>query len=74
MPVDGSFGTSTQTAVKQFQAGAGLDATGAIDTSTWQALLKQPQARANWASTRTAPRTAKLRAPRYEIPSGIGSG
>ena len=74
VPLDGSFGTSTQTAVKQFQAGAGLDPTGTIDTATWQALLKQPQAKAKWAATRTAPRTAKLRAPRYEIPSGIGSG
>jgi murein L,D-transpeptidase YcbB/YkuD len=69
-PVDGTFGTSTQTAVKQFQTGAGLQATGTIDTATWQALLKHAPAKVRWAATRSAPRTAKLAARRYEIPPG----
>jgi Putative peptidoglycan binding domain len=72
--VDGSFGASTQTAVKDFQTSAGLQATGTIDTATWQALLTHAPAKVKWSAKRSAPRTAKLRAPRYEIPSGIGAG
>ena len=75
LTVDGNFGASTQTAVKQFQTGAGLPATGTIDTATWQALLTHPPAKTKWSATaRRAPTTAKLRARRYEIPSGIGAG
>jgi peptidoglycan hydrolase-like protein with peptidoglycan-binding domain len=74
VPTDGSFGTSTQTAVKNFQTAAGLEATGTIDTATWQALLTHAPAKVQWAAKRSAPSTAKLAAPRYEIPSGIGSG
>src|SRR4051794_33043424 len=33
VPVDGSFGASTETAVKQFQTGAGIDPSGTIDTA-----------------------------------------
>jgi hypothetical protein len=68
VPVDGTFSTSTETAVKHYQSGAGLAVTGTIDTATWQALLKQAPAKVRW--TRAAPRTAKLPARRYEIPSG----
>src|SRR3954454_25009825 len=67
-PLDGTFGTSPEPAVKHFQAGAGLAATGTVDTSTWQALLKNAPAKVRW--TRAAPRTAKLPARRYEIPAG----
>jgi putative peptidoglycan binding protein len=74
VPVDGTFGASTETAVKNFQTGAGIAATGTIDTATWQALLAHAPAKTKWAAKRTAPRTAKLAPPRYEIPSGIGSG
>jgi Putative peptidoglycan binding domain len=68
VPVDGTFGTSTETAVTHYQSGAGLAVTGTVDTATWQALLKQAPAKVRW--TRAAPRTAKLPARRYEIPSG----
>jgi Putative peptidoglycan binding domain len=68
VPVDGTFGTSTETAVRHFQTGAGLAGSGTVDTATWQALLKQAPAKVRW--TRAAPRTAKLPARRYEIPSG----
>jgi hypothetical protein len=75
VPVDGTFGASTQTAVKQFQTSAGLPVTGTIDTATWQALLTHAPAKTKWVATaRKAPTTAKLRARRYEIPSGIGAG
>ena len=70
VPVDGTFGTSTQTAVKQFQTGAGLTPSGTIDTATWKALLAHAPAKVKWAATRSAPKTAKLAARRYEIPPG----
>src|SRR3954470_248341 len=68
LTVDGDFGSGTQSAVRSFQTGAGLAASGTVDTATWQALLKQAPAKVRW--TRAAPRTAKLPARRYEIPSG----
>jgi hypothetical protein len=68
VPVDGTFGTSTETAVTHYQSAAGLAVTGSVDTATWQALLKQAPAKVRW--TQAAPRTAKLPARRYEIPSG----
>lgn len=40
--VDGHFGDSTAAAVAQFQASQGLDATGAVDDSTWEVLGRQP--------------------------------
>jgi peptidoglycan hydrolase-like protein with peptidoglycan-binding domain len=54
-----------ENAVTHYQSGAGLTATGTVDTATWQALLKKAPAK-----VRAAPRTAKLPARRYEIPSG----
>jgi hypothetical protein len=75
LTVDGDFGSGTQTAVKSFQQSAGLPATGKIDGPTWQALLTHEPAAAKWAARRTAPKTAKLKARRYEIaPSGRGAG
>ncbi|MEA2468888.1 MAG: hypothetical protein QOJ57_3014, partial [Thermoleophilaceae bacterium] len=62
--VDGDFGTGTEQAVKSFQSASGLPATGTIDTATWQALLQHAPATAKW---KTAPKTAKLPARRYEI-------
>ena len=41
MPADGTYGASTTAAVKAFQAHVGLPATGAADTATWRALLRQ---------------------------------
>lgn len=36
--IDGLFGTKTQAAVRAFQQGAGLPATGVVDRATWLAL------------------------------------
>jgi len=36
--VDGHFGATTETAVKQFQQGAGLAVDGIVGPATWQAL------------------------------------
>ena len=38
LAVDGSFSSSTQTAVKRFQTAAHLTATGVVDAKTWAAL------------------------------------
>jgi peptidoglycan hydrolase-like protein with peptidoglycan-binding domain len=72
LAVDGDFGSGTQAAVKSFQTGAGLAATGKIDTATWQALLQHAPAKAKW-TPRSQPRTAKLPARRYEIRPGRGA-
>jgi hypothetical protein len=73
VPVDGSYGTTTEAAVKRFQTSAGLPSTGAIDTATWQALLQHAPATPKWSAGSTAPRTAKLPARRYEIGPGRGA-
>jgi hypothetical protein len=71
--VDGNFSTSTQSAVKRFQTSDGLAATGTIDTATWQALLQHAPVATKWSPSHSAPKTAKLRARRYEIPPGRGA-
>ena len=75
LTVDGDFGTSTQNAVKSFQTGAGLAASGKVDTATWQALLQHVPAKTKWTAG-SRPKTAKLPARRYEIgpSSGARSG
>jgi hypothetical protein len=70
VPVDGQFGASTEAAVRNFQTSSGLSATGTIDTATWQALLQHAPVAAKWSSSRSAPKTAKLSARRYEILPG----
>jgi hypothetical protein len=85
--IDGSFGPNTLAAVQAFQIEHGLAASGLIDTSTWQALLRYPPAHVRWvirhnqltASTASAamvlvPKSASLRARRYEIPRSFGAG
>ena len=57
-----------------FQPTADLPVTGTIDTATWQALLQHAPATAKWSATRSAPKSAKLRARRYEIPPRGGAG
>lgn len=44
-PIDGDFGGGTEDAVRRFQTGAGLPATGVVDERTW-ALLTAPMHRA----------------------------
>ena len=70
--VDGNFGAGTQSAVKRFQTGAGLAASGNIDTATWRALLQHAPVAAKWSSSR-GPASAKLPARRYEIPRSSGA-
>jgi hypothetical protein len=72
LTVDGDFGSGTQAAVRSFQSGAGLTATGRIDTATWEALLQHAPAKAKWTASRQ-PQTAKLPARRYEIRPGRGA-
>ena len=38
--IDSDFGTATQAAVKQFQAAKQLPATGSVDLTTWNALVR----------------------------------
>ena len=73
LAVDGDFGNQTKGAVRRFQAKIGLDATGAIDSATWTALLSYDlrKRRAKAAARQpapAAPKTASLPAKRYEIP------
>jgi hypothetical protein len=74
LTVDGSYGSSTQSAVQAFQGSHGLPVTGQVDTPTWNALLQFAPAEPNWGSVgaasagrRTGPPTARLHARRYEI-------
>jgi hypothetical protein len=74
--VDGAFGSATESAVRNFQSAQGLPVTGAVDDATWPALLGQPVAAPNWASSarasaagvRSGPPSARLPARRDEIP------
>jgi hypothetical protein len=85
--VTGTYDAATQQAVAQFQAGAGLPATGQIDTATWNALLRVAPVTPDWTiaagptggaaraarTPRTGPPTAALPARRNEI-SSHGAG
>jgi peptidoglycan hydrolase-like protein with peptidoglycan-binding domain len=83
--IDGVFGTGTRTAVQQFQSAHALPVTGQVDTTTWSALLRYPAASVTWTSrgaqaasadglSLAPPRSARLRAVRYEIPPDLGAG
>jgi hypothetical protein len=39
-PVDGDFGPATETCVRHFQTGKGLNSTGTVDGQTWNALVE----------------------------------
>ena len=49
LAVTGVFGNATYTAVRAFQSAHGLGANGAIDSSTWHALLSFSPAQMHWA-------------------------
>jgi peptidoglycan hydrolase-like protein with peptidoglycan-binding domain len=86
--IDGSFGSATQTAVQSFQSAHGLAATGIVDPTTWQALLRYQPANVTWSRRRgktvasaargsltlPVPTSARLHARRYEIPPHLGAG
>ena len=79
---DGSYGSQTVAAVRDFQTKSGLPVTGQVDTATWQALLRYAPAPVNWKSgahaassgARTGPATATLPDKGEEIPTGVGRG
>jgi len=48
--VDGTYGSTTVTAVTQFQSSRGIPQTGVIDTVTWKALLRVRLPVPAWAS------------------------
>jgi peptidoglycan hydrolase-like protein with peptidoglycan-binding domain len=86
--IDGSYGSQTQTTVGQFQLATGLPATGMIDPSTWQSLLRYRPAAVTWIKRHgktlamtsrgslalPVPASASLPARRYEIPRDLGAG
>ncbi len=85
--IDGAFGPNTTAAVQAFQSAHGLLSTGVLDASTWQALLRYPPAHVRWVVRRrqltatlagagltAVPKSASLRARRYEIPRSLGAG
>jgi hypothetical protein len=76
---NGTYDTATVNGVSSFQAANGLPVTGQVDAATWPALLRLAPAPVSWTSTKSArassagarrngPRSAFLRAKRYEIP------
>lgn len=77
--IDGVFGPGTAAAVRTFQRGQGLPASGRLDALTWPALLRFAPAPVRWRAGRTrataasgtgaanGPRSARLPAMRDEL-------
>ena len=76
---NGTYDAATGSAVSNFQAANGLPVTGRVDAATWPALLRYQAAPVSWTAKKAArasiarvrrngPRSAFLRAKRYEIP------
>jgi hypothetical protein len=86
--IDGAFGPATQAAVESFQVAENLPATGLIDQSTWEALLRFAPVNVHWTlrgkrttamlaggpRTLPVPKSARLPAKRDEIPGSGGAG
>jgi hypothetical protein len=87
--IDGDYGTGTTAAVQKFQTAHGLPATGELDPTTWDALLRYRVAAVTWVSrkgkqtaeaasvgTREAvvPKSAHLRERRDELAGAPGRG
>ena len=51
IPIDGSYGTTTQSAVESFQAAKGLTVDGIVGPATWAALLNYAPAPVTWTHT-----------------------
>lgn len=49
VPIDGTFGASTEKALEAFQAARGIEPSGETDAATWQALLKLDLTPASWS-------------------------
>jgi putative peptidoglycan binding protein len=76
----GVYDSATVNAVSSFQSANALPVTGQVDANTWPVLLRLPPAPVSWTSKRArasaasaphrrnGPRSAFLRAKRYEIP------
>ena len=60
IPVDGSFGAGTQSAVRRLQRAHGLAASGLIDATTWQILLRFRPAYVHWALHKAGIRAASI--------------
>jgi hypothetical protein len=67
--VDGQYGPGTASAVRAFQAGAGLPVTGAIDAATWPALLRTTPAMVDWVARANAKKPAAA-ASAARLPAG----
>lgn len=50
VPIDGTFGSATETVLKAFQNARGLPATGETDGATWTALLALPIRAVDWSN------------------------
>jgi hypothetical protein len=50
VPVDGSLGTQTLTALRNFQLARGIPPTGTTDAATWAAVLALPMAAKDWTA------------------------
>ncbi len=85
LPVTGIFGKQTYAAVRAFQESHGLEADGAMGTTTWESLLTIPPVRQPWSGARpnaqggapasraippSRPQSASLPAKAYEIDPG----
>jgi hypothetical protein len=84
-PITGYYEAPTQAAVSSLQAARGLAQTGSIDAATWGAMLEFEPLAVRWtkrgavaagsaALALPEPRSAKLPAKRYEIPSPARRG
>jgi hypothetical protein len=87
LPIDGSFGSRTQSAVRRFQRATGLPVTGTIGRLTWQRLLRYQPVRVRWTTsgartssvggyslTMPVPASSRLPAKRNEIAGAGGAG
>ena len=68
-PATGYFGRLTTAAVKAYQAGLGIGATGTVDATTWDALLAGRTAVPTPATAPPTPAPATIPTPAYALPA-----